>query len=572
VIEINRREEGDPYVRRLKFKKDGFFTGPEAAHRRQIYKGAGYMDEDFDKPHIGVANAWTEASPAHMHLRRLAECVKAGIWQAGGVPFEFGVFATCGNIPIGTENLKYELAIRDALAASVEIMSKVHLFGGLVLLASCDNIIPGQLMGAARVNLPSIMVTGGPMLAGQWSKGTVVSPDINEAVFGALPVDAISEQELSEMENHSCPGAGACPVMGTANTMQILTEAMGMALFGSATIPAVFADKQRAARATGQQIVELVKQGIRPSDVVTEGALTNAIVVNAAIGGSTNAPLHIMSLGRELGIEIELGRFDEISRNTPLLSSVIPNGPHTIIDFYKAGGVPSLLKELEPLLDPHALTANGSTLADLLRKTSSSHGEAIASLDTPVKKEGGLAVLKGNIAPRGAIVRTSAIKSEMLVHSGPAKVFNSDQEAWEAIIEGGIQPGDFIVVRYEGVKGAPGMKEVMLSTDALCGVGLEGSVGLITDGRFSGFNHGPIIGHISPEAMEGGVLAIIEDGDMIEVDIPARRLNVRLSEGEIGRRLGSWQPPEVKTKTGFLALYAKMALPADQGAAMQSWS
>ena len=572
MIEINRREERDPYVRRLKFKKDGFFTGPEAAHRRQIYKGAGYMDEDFGKPHIGVANAWTEASPAHMHLRRLAECVKAGIWQAGGVPFEFGVFATCGNIPIGTENLKYELAIRDALAASVEIMSKVHLFDGLVLLASCDNIIPGQLMGAARVNLPSIMVTGGPMLAGQWSKGTVVSPDINEAVFGALPLKDIPEQDLIEMENHSCPGAGACPVMGTANTMQILTEAMGMTLFGSATIPAVFADKQRAARAAGQQIVKLVNQGIRPAEIVTEKALTNAIVVNAAIGGSTNAPLHIMSLGRELEIEIKLERFDEISRNTPLLSSVIPNGPHTVIDFYRAGGVPALLKELEPLLDSRVLTATGPTLADLLRKTSSSHSEVIASLDAPVKAEGGLAVLKGNISPCGAIVRTSAIKSEMLVHSGPAKVFNNDQEAWKAIVEGRIQEGDVIVVRYEGVKGAPGMKEVMLSTDALCGAGLEGSVGLITDGRFSGFNRGPIVGHVSPEAMEGGVIAIIEDGDMIEIDIPARRLNVQLSEEEIERRLADWQPPDPKTKTGFLALYAQMALPADQGAAMQRWA
>jgi dihydroxy-acid dehydratase len=561
------------YDGRIKLKhKNGLFTGPEAAHRRQIYKGAGYTEGDFGKPHIGIANAWTEASPAHMHLRRLAEHVKAGIWQAGGVPFEFGVFATCGNIAIGTENLKYELAIRDALAASIEIMSKVHLFDGLVLLASCDSIIPGELMGAARVNLPSIMVTGGPMLAGQYSKGTVISPNVNEAVFGAFPVNNISEEDLSEMENCSCPGAGACPVMGTANTMQILTEAMGMTLFGSATIPAVFADKQRAARAAGQQIVELVDQGIRPAEIVTERALTNAIVVNAAIGGSTNAPLHIMSLGRELGIEINLEQFDEISRNTPLLVSVIPNGPHTIIDFYNAGGVPALLKELEPLLDSRVLTATGSTLARLLQKTSGSCGAAIASLDTPVKKEGGLAVLKGNIAPCGAIVRTSAIKPGMLVHAGPAKTFDNDQEAWKAIVGGRIQEGDVIVVRYEGVKGAPGMKEVMLSTDALCGGGLEGSVALITDGRFSGFNHGPIIGHISPEAMEGGVLAIIKDGDMIEIDIPARTLHVRLSEEEIERRLTNWQPPDPKTKTGFLALYAQTALPADQGAAMQKWS
>jgi dihydroxy-acid dehydratase len=551
--------------------KNALFTGPEAAHRRQIYKGAGYTENDFDRPHIGIANAWTEASPAHTHLRKLAESVKAGIWQAGGVPFEFGVFATCGNIPIGTENLKYELPIRDVLAASVEIMSKVHLFDGLVLLASCDNIIPGELMGAARVNIPSIMVTGGPMLAGRWKGDTLVSPDINEAVFGRYHMGKMTGQELVEMENHSCPGAGACPVMGTANTMQILTEVMGMALSGSATIPAVFAAKQRSAHETGRQIVELVKRGIRPSDIVTEGALTNAIVANAAIGGSTNAPLHIMSLGRELGIEIELERFDDISRKIPLLCSVIPNGPHTVIDFFRAGGATALLKELEALLDLQALTVDGTTMGGILERSNGSHGKAILSLDAPVRKEGGLAVLSGNIAPRGAIVRTSAIKPGMLVHTGTARVFDSDQAAWKAIVSGGIQSGDIIVVRYEGPKGAPGMKEVMLSTDALCGAGLEGSVGLITDGRFSGFNHGPIIGHVSPEAMEGGVIAVIENGDTIEIDIPARRFNVRLTEQEIQSRLKDWHPPKPKIKAGILALYARLALPADQGAAMQWW-
>ncbi len=547
------------------------FTGPQAAHRRQIYKGAGYIHEDFGRPLIGVANSWTEASPAHMHLRQLAEAVKAGIWQAGGVPFEFGLFATCGNIPIGTENLKYELAIRDVLAASVEIMSMVHLFDGLVLLASCDNIIPGHLMGAVRVDLPSIMVTGGPMLAGQWKEGTVLAPDVNEAVFGALPLGRISEQDLREMEDCSCPGPGACPVMGTANTMQILTEAMGMALSGSATIPAISADRLRMARRSGQRIIELVRNDLRPSRILDERALRNAIVVNAAIGGSTNAPLHILSLARELGIPMELDLFDEISRRTPLLASVIPNGPHTVIDFHAAGGVPALLKELGDLIDTSALTVDGSTIGDNIKHVGGSRGPAISSRANPVQAEGGLAVLKGNIAPRGAIVRTSAIKKEMLVHRGPAKTFNSDQEAWKAIIEGRIQPGDVIVVRYEGPKGAPGMKEVMLSTDALYRIGLEGSVGLITDGRFSGFNRGPIVGHVSPEAMEGGVIAVIEDGDTIEINIPARRLNVELPDQELQRRLANWRPPEPKTKKGILALYAQLALPAEQGAAMQKW-
>ena len=530
------------------------------------------MHDDFGKPLIGVANSWTEASPAHMHLRQLADAVKAGIWQAGGIPFEFGLFATCGNIAIGTENLKYELAIRDVLAASIEIMSMVHLFDGLVLLASCDNIIPGQLMGAARVNLPAIMVTGGPMLVGKWRKGTVLSPDVNEVVFGALPLGQISEQDLREMEDCACPGPGACPVMGTANTMQILTEAMGMALSGSSTIPAISADRLRVARVSGRRIVGLVRDDIRPSRILNERALKNAIVVDAAIGGSTNAPLHVISIGKEFGIQIELDLFDEISRKTPLLASVIPNGPYTVVDFYEAGGVPALLRELGDLIDTSALTVDGSTVGENIKQLSGSRGPAISSLDHPVQVEGGLAVLKGTIAPRGAIVRTSAIKKEMLVHRGPARTFNNDQDAWRAIIEGRIRPGDVIVVRYEGPKGAPGMKEVMLSTDALYRIGLEGSVGLITDGRFSGFNRGPIVGHVSPEAMVGGVIAVIEDGDMIEVNIPARRLYVELSEEEIRRRLANWRAPEPKTKTGFLALYAQMALPADQGAAMQKWS
>ncbi len=551
--------------------KSRAFVGPEAAHRRQIYKGAGSTDDDFNRPHIGLANAWSEASPAHIHLRELAECAKAGIWQAGGIPFEFGVFSTCGNIAIGTESLKYELAIRDALAASIEITARVHHFDGLVLLASCDSIIPGQLMGAARVDVPSLMVTGGPMLAGELHGEAVLSPDVNEAVFGALPLGRISEQDLLDMENCACPSVGACPVMGTANTMQILTEAMGMALSGSATIPAILADKRRMARRSGQMIVELVKRAIRPSDILDERALRNAIAVNAAIGGSTNAPLHIMSIGRELGIEIDLDLFDEISRRTPLLASVVPNGPHTVIDFFRAGGVPALLKELGELIDIDALTVDGRSIGENLLGIEGTRGEAISTRDHPVQAEGGLAVLKGNIAPHGAIVRTSAIKAEMLSHKGPAKTFDCDREAWEAIIDGQRQPGDVIVVRYEGPRGAPGMMEVMLSTDALYRMGLEGSVGLITDGRFSGFNRGPIIGHVSPEAMVGGVIAIIKDGDMIEMDIPGRALNVALSEEVIARRLRSWRPPEARTKTGFLALYSQLTLPAEKGAAMQKW-
>jgi dihydroxy-acid dehydratase len=549
----------------------GSFVGPRAAHRRQIYRGAGYGEGDWDRPHIGIANAWTEVSPAHVHLRRIADEVKAGIWQAGGVPFEFGVFATCGNVAIGTENLKYELAIRDALAASVETMAQVQLFDGLVLIASCDSIIPGLLMGALRVDLPTIMVTGGPMFAGKWKGGRVMSPDVNEAVFGALTLGKISLTDLQEMEECACPTTGACPVMGTANTMQILTEALGLQLSGAATIPAVLSDRWRMARRSGQRIVELVLNGTRASEIVDQRALRNAMTVNAAIGGSTNAPLHIMSLGREVGIRIPLDDFDQASRRTPLLASVVPNGPHTVVEFHQAGGVPALLKELGDLVEGSALTVGGCTVEENLTAARGSQGPAIASRGNPVQPEGGLAVLRGNIAPRGAIVRTSAIKQQMLTHHGPARTFSSDQEAWEAIVAGKVLPGDVVVIRYEGPKGAPGMKETMLSTDAIYRMGLEGSVALVTDGRFSGFNRGPIVGHVCPEAVEGGVIAAIHDGDLITIDIPARELNLEVPAAEIQRRLQAWRPPPPRTTKGFLALYAQLALPADEGAAMQTW-
>ena len=551
--------------------RKNYFVGPDTAHRRQIYQGAGYFGTDFKRPHIGIANSFSEATPAHRHLRELAEYVKAGIWQAGGVPFEFGVFSTCGNIAIGTDNLKYELALRDVLAASIETVAKVHLFDGLVLMASCDSIIPGQLMGAARVNIPSLMVTGGPMLPGEWQGKQVLSPDVNEAVFGALPFGKISDQDILEMGECACPSFGSCPVMGTANTMQILTEAMGMTLSGTATIPPVLSLKRITARKAGQQIVDLVKKGIRPSDILTESMLQNAIIADVAIGGSTNAPLHIMSIGRELGIEIPLELFDETARKTPLIASVVPNGPNTMIDFYQSGGVPALLKELISLIDTSVLTVDGKRLIEVLKNAKGSQGKAISSIDKPFQSEGGFAVLKGNLSPNGAVVRTSAIKPEMMVHRGPARTYNCDLDAWQSIINGEVKPGDVLVIRYEGVRGAPGMMETMLSTDALYKIGLEGSVGLITDGRFSGFNRGPIIGHVSPEAYDGGLIALIEDGDIVEIDIPARKIHAELSDNEINQRRKGWQRPEPRTKGGFLEIYAQNALPPEKGGAMQRW-
>jgi len=371
------------------------------------------------------------------------------------------------------------------------------------------------------------------------------------------------------MEECACPSFGACPVMGTANTMQILTEAMGLAVSGASTIPAYLSKKLVKAREAGVKIVELIKSQTSIEDILSEGALNNMIRVNAAIGGSTNAPLHIISIGRELGIEIPLDRFDEISRNTPLISGVIPNGKDTVVDFYESGGVPALLKQLEPLLDTRVRTVDGGSMADLLKKHSGAHGKTIRSLDEPFQPEGGLAILKGNIAPNGALIRLSSVRKEMLVHSGPARVFNSDEEAWKAIVGGQVKPGEVLVVRYTGVKGAPGMVETMMSTDALYRVGLEGSVGLITDGRFSGFNRGPIIGHVSPEAMVGGVIAIIEDGDLIDINIPERRLDLRVSEEVIQTRLSVWKPIEPRVTKGFLSIYAQLALPPEKGGAIQ---
>ena len=547
------------------------FTGPGAAARRAVYKGAGYTDEDLEKPHIGVANTFSETTPAHVHLRRLAESVKAGIWSAGGVPHEFGVFATCGNVGLGAGPINYELLIRDILAASIEIMTMGHVLDGLVLLASCDSIIPGLLMGAFRVDVPCIMVTGGPMLVDRWRGEPTTLAEVNRGAFGRYPMGYMSPQELSEMEDVACPGPGACPLMGTANTMQILSEALGISLSGSSTIPAVSAAKDRSATEAGKRIVHLVNEALRPSTIVDQRAIRNAIVVDLAIGGSTNAPLHLMSMARELGIGVTLDLFDELSRTTPLLASVMPNGPHSIIDFHRSGGVPALLKELGVLVDQSALTVDGGTVGDNLQSTGGSHGPAIATLDRPVKPDAGLAVLRGNLAPNGAVVRTSAIKAGMLVHRGPAMTFDSDADGVAAIRAGAIEPGDVMVVRYEGPRGGPGMSEVMFCTDTLASVGLDDAVALVTDGRFSGFNRGPIIGHVAPEAADGGVIAIIEDGDVIDIDIPARKLGVELCDSEIQRRLKTWHPPAPKVTTGIRAVYAQTALPADQGAAMQRW-
>jgi dihydroxy-acid dehydratase len=554
------------------WKGKHLFEGIEGARRRAIYKANGFTDEDLLRPHIGVVNTYNEAAPGHFHMRQIAEAVKGGVWQAGGTPFEFGTISTCGSPCVGAENkaLRYELVIRDVIAGSIEIVAMEHMFDGLVLLSSCDSIIPAGIMAAARLDLPSIVVTGGPMQPGRYQGKDIVMSQLDEAFLGGMKAEKFSEQAILEMEEAACPGPGACSLMGTANTMQILSEALGMSLSGSATVPAVSSQRLRVARQSGRQIVELVKQEIKPSQIMTKQALLNAIIVDLAIGGSTNAVLHLLTFAKELGIDLCLDDFDRLSRETPCICSVIPNGPHTVVDFHEAGGTPAVMNELKEMLNLDCLTVNGNKLGDNLKDKPAVNRSVIADLKNPFHETGGLAVLKGNLAPQGAIARPSSFKKEMLKHTGPAKVFDSDEDALQAIYDQKVKKGDVIVVRYEGPKGAPGMREMMLSTDALVGMGLDRHIALITDGRFSGFTQGTAVGHIAPEAMAGGPIAIVENGDIIEIDIIERSLNIRLTENEIVSRLENWKPPEPKLKKGVLTIYSRLVEQADAGATIDT--
>jgi len=544
-----------------------YWNGDDAAHRRIMYKGAGYSDEDIrNKPHIGVANTFTDASPATAHLRMLAEAVKQGIWSAGGVPFEFGVPGLCGNIAVGHENCKYELAERDVVCSAIEIVSKINNFDGLVTLSSCDDILAGSLLGVGRVNIPAVMVTGGPMMPGCYDGKKVLAPDIEEVEFaGAAPSD------FAKLEDAACPGFGSCGVMGTANTMQVLVEALGLALPGSTTIPAVMADKTRAARESGRQVVELAQKELKPGDILEKKAFLNAITVDLAIGGSTNAILHLLALAREVGVPLSMDDFDAVSRKVSCICAVRPNGPYNMVDLHEAGGVPAIQKILQGVLETSAIGVSGIRLADILAQVPSQPNEVIRTLDDPVHQDCGLAILKGNLAPDGAIIRPSGVPAEMKSFKGAARVFDDEDRAIAAMKGGDIKAGDVIVLRYLGPKGGPGMQYAQASCQALVGLGLHKSVGLITDGRFSGFNHGPIVGHVSPEAFEGGPLALVCEGDQISVDVDQRSLEIDLSEEQLADRKSKWKPPETNVKSGWLALYMANCRSASEGAAMQPW-
>ena len=542
-----------------------YWKGSEAGNRRTMYKAAGFGDYDIkEKPHIGVANTFFEGSPGTGHLRQLADHVKNGIWAAGGMPLEFGVPATCGNVATGSVGLRYELAMRDVVAMSIEGVTKIHSFDALVILASCDNIIAGAYLAAMRLNIPCIVVTGGPMYQGSCDGRKIVQAEVDIASIRG------DEEILKMAEEFGCPSFGACPSMGTANTMQILGEPLNMVLPGTATIPAGDSLRLRKCTEAGMYIVQLAKKGITPKDIVTKESLLNTIMVDMAIAGSTNAVIHILAYATELGIPLTLDDFDALANEIKCIVGVIPTGSYSVVDLYNAGGVPAVMKQIQNKLYTDTMTLLDVSWGEYLAAVPSPiDHDVIKSLDDPISVLPGMRILHGNLAKKGAVCRPTGIPESMWHFSGPARVFNSDEAARDAIINDEITGGEVVVLRYEGVKGSPGMNELMKATDSLLAKGLESKVALISDGPFSGFNHGSIIGHVSPEAYIGGPLAFIEDGDIIEYDITEGYLNLNVDDAILEERKRNWIKPEPKVKSGLLALYQATARPPEEGAAMQ---
>lgn len=557
-------------------KSDSVKKGIERAPHRSLLRALGCIDREMEQPFVGVVNSFNEIIPGHVHLRSVAEAVKAGIRLAGGTPFEFPTIGVCDGIAMNHIGMKYSLASRELIADSVEVMAEAHQFDALVFIPNCDKIIPGMLMAAARLNLPSIFVSGGPMMAGEFrdpKTGAARQIDVStlfEAV-GAVAKGQMSEAELGEMEMAACPGCGSCAGLFTANTMNCLTEAVGMGLPGNGTIPAVDAGRLRLAKAAGMQVMELLARNIRPRDIITPEALQNAFVADMALGGSTNSVLHLMALAQEAGIDFSLERLNEISAQTPHLAKMSPSGQHHLQDLHRAGGVPAVMSTVAELglLSLEAMTVTGSTVGQNIKSASVLDSTVIRPLDNPYSPVGGLTILFGNLAPLGAVVKSAGVRPEMKQHTGPAKVFDSEEEATRTIMSGGIQPGEVVVIRYEGPRGGPGMREMLTPTSLLAGMGLDDQVALLTDGRFSGASRGAAIGHISPEAASGGPLAVVQDGDIIEVDIPNFRINVQLNEEVISQRLAKLPPFSPKISSGYLARYAQKVSSANTGAVFE---
>ena len=550
-------------------RSDKIKKGLERVPHRALLYATGLSRKDFSRPFIGVATSFTDLIPGHIGMRDLERYIERGICYGGGVPFFFGVPGICDGIAMGHLGMCYPLALREIVADSIETVCNAHSLDGIVCLTNCDKITPGMLMGAARLNIPAIIVTAGPMLSGRLKAKRKLAfvHDTYEALARAKRGD-ISGEELSCLEMEACPGAGSCQGLYTANTMACLIEAMGMSLPGCGTALAVSAKKRRIAQASGERIVELVKKNILPLDIINLKSLQNAIVVDMALGGSSNTVLHLMAIAHEAGINLTLGDFERISRRTPHITNIEPAGPYFMEDLEYAGGIPAVLKRLKAKLN-NTMTLSGRKVLDLAGASEIMDEEVIRPLTRPYHKQGGIAVLYGNLAPEGAVVKQAAVSPRMMRFTGRARVFNREEEAMRSILNRNIKSGEVIVIRYEGPAGGPGMREMLAPTSAIVGMGLAESVALITDGRFSGGTKGPCIGHISPEASAGGPVAILKNGDIIEIDIPGRKLNVRLRQQEIAKRLKGFKPTPPKIKKGYLARYSRLVSSADKGAILK---
>ena len=551
-------------------RSDNITAGPERTPNRALLRACGYTDEEINRPLIGVVSAYSEIIPGHINLDKIAAAVKTGVSMAGGTPVLVPAIGVCDGIAMGHIGMKYSLASRELIADSVETLANAHQLDGLVLIPNCDKIVPGMLMAAARLNIPSIIVSGGPMLAGHFMGQEISLSKTFEAV-GSYKAGIINADQLNDCECNSCPGCGSCAGMYTANSMNCLSEAIGMALPGNGTVPAVHAARIHLAKHAGMKIMELIEKDIKPRDILNPKAFRNALTCEMELGCSTNTVLHLLAIAHEAGVELDLALLNELSAKVPNLCHLAPAGDHHIEELYMAGGIPAVMKELtkRDLLDLTLITATGKTVGENLEGVVNKNPEVIRPIENPYSQTGGIAVLWGNIAEKGCVVKRSAVAPEMMVHSGPARVFDSEEDAIEAIYTGKIVKGDVVVIRYEGPKGGPGMREMLNPTSALAGMKLDKDVALITDGRFSGASRGASIGHVSPEAASGGNIALIEEGDIIEIDIPNSRVHLAISDEEMAARRAKFVPREPNIKTGWLARYARQVTSADQGAILE---
>lgn len=551
-------------------RSDAVFKGTQQAPHRSLFNALGLTEEEMNRPLIGIVSSYNEIVPGHMNIDKLVEAVKLGVAMAGGTPRVFPAIAVCDGIAMGHTGMKYSLVTRDLIADSTECMALAHQFDGLVMIPNCDKNVPGLLMAAARVNIPTIFVSGGPMLAGKVAGCKTSLSSMFEAV-GAYAAGKITEEQFKEYEAKTCPTCGSCSGMYTANSMNCLTEALGMGLRGNGTIPAVYSERIKLAKHAGMQIMELVKKDIKPRDIMTEKAFMNALTVDMALGCSTNSMLHLPAIAREAGVELNVDIANEISARTPNLCHLAPAGHTYIEELNEAGGVYAVMNELNKknLLNTDVMTVTGKTMAENIAGCENMNTDVIRPIDNPYSTTGGIAVLKGNLAPDSCVVKRSAVVPEMMVHEGPARVFDCEEDAIAAIKGGKIVAGDVVVIRYEGPKGGPGMREMLNPTSAIAGMGLGSSVALITDGRFSGASRGASIGHVCPEAAVGGPIALVEEGDLIKINIPENRLELAVSDEELAARKAKWQPREPKVTTGYLARYAKMVSDSCKGAVLE---